>query len=432
MKEIRAIVLRWVDSIGPLSGLGICRSVLGLMVVRDAWGYLQKYADRGFYLNQFNLPYADWYPAPTEALYFSILIGLIVCGMLMAIGALTKPAVYTAFVLHSYHLGLNEMWYRHNRYFLALGLLLLSLAPCDRAFSLASSRVSVAVGSLWSSTLLKIQLSLIYLASALSKTLDPDWSSGRVLFGRGVMKDWNSLAPEWLVTLLPRTQLVELITISALFQEFFLAIFLWVPLMRRVALWVGILFHGYIELRYSVITFSYLVLGVYFLFVRPTLRDRIIYLPRAGTLCRFLRQAIPSLDWLNKVELRESSGARIVVTDFDGRSYRGLFGLIILGTALPLTFFFTFPLSLVRHLTDCFDVATPKGREEIAPQPWMSRSNALALLVAVIGIYLALVWSITFEHFPYSNRHHFHFFDIPLFAVILTLVNQLQLGPKRK
>jgi len=415
-------LLQWTSTEGPLLGLGIFRAFAGFMMIREAWGYLGKYGSRGFYQNEFYLPYAPWYPLPGETLYVAILLTLVLAGSCMIVGVLTRPAVVTALILHAFHLFLNQMWYRHNRYFLLLSLMLLALAPCDRAFALGRRGVA-PWGPAWTTYLLRIQLSLIYLASATSKTLDPDWSSGRVLYERGVAGTWETVAPLWLQGVVPRSTLVEWITLSALFQEFFLGLCLWIPLTRRMAIWVGIMFHGYIELQYSVLAFSYLVLGSYFLFARSERGNRTLHIPAHGRVGEWSARAVSWLDWLDKFRIERHGGGKVFVTDFDGRAYSGWFALVIAGTALPVTFFFAFPLSLARLGTRRFDGIAPDG-EPMEKQAFLiPPSHSAPMLGLLVAAYVGMVMMTAFLHLPYAARDNARNLDIPLFALILLLVH---------
>ena len=415
-------LLHWTNAEGPLLGLGVFRAFAGFMVIRDAWGYLEKYATRGFYQNEFHLPYASWYPLPGELLYVAILLALVLAGSCMIVGVVTRPAVAIAFLLHTFHLFLNQVWYRHNRYFLVLCLMLLALSPCDRAFAL-QRKSAASSGPLWATYLMRIQLSLTYLASATSKTLDPDWSSGRVLYDIGVARGWDAGAPLWLRGFVPRSTVVEWITLSALFQEFFLAVCLWLPLTRRVALWVGMMFHGYIELQYPVITFSYLVLGAYFLFVRPERRNRTLHVPAHRRAGDWSARAVSYLDWLDKFRIARHGGGKVFVTDFDGRCYNGWFALVIAGTALPLTFFFAFPLSLARLVTRRFDGIAPDG-EPLEKQAFlMSPGPSTRALVLLVAAYVGMVIATAFLTDSYGAPDDTRFLDIPIFVLMLLLLH---------
>ena len=257
----------WSERQGPLLGLGFCRIFVGFMVIRNSWGYLEWDFRHGLYSASFHLPYWEWYPAPGPSAYAAMLWLSLLAGVLMMLGYYTRFAVLSAFTLTTYHLFLNQVWYRHNRYYLVLSLFLLCFSRCERSLSIDAKRLQLPrVGPLWSIFLMKAQLSIIYLASAISKTIDPDWRSGKVLGNRNTLFLWDQYAPAILIESVPRDLLIQAITILALSTEFFLAGALWIPRMRKIAFVAGILFHGYIELAYSVLTFSYLVLGAYFLF----------------------------------------------------------------------------------------------------------------------------------------------------------------------
>jgi hypothetical protein len=67
-------------------------------------------------------------------------------------------------------------------------------------------------------------------------------------------------APPELIEWLSNRTLWDILTALALFNEYFLALGLWLPWTRRLAIWVGVMFHGSIEISASVLAFSYLSL----------------------------------------------------------------------------------------------------------------------------------------------------------------------------
>ena len=129
---------------------------------------------------------------------------------------------------------------------------------------------------------MKVQVSLMYLASGGSKLLDPDWRGGLMMRGmvasfarlvqsRGVPSDW--------IASLETPVGAGLLARGAIATELTLAVALWWPPSRRLALWVGVLFHLSISLMTPVLLFTAEMLLVYLAFVdarpgsaRPALR----------------------------------------------------------------------------------------------------------------------------------------------------------------
>ena len=63
--------------------------------------------------------------------------------------------------------------------------------------ALASRKEPRGLG--WTTFLIRVQMTLIYLASASSKTLDDAWRSGEVLKGRGLGPQWEAMMPDFLL-----------------------------------------------------------------------------------------------------------------------------------------------------------------------------------------------------------------------------------------
>src|SRR5262245_54777469 len=162
---------RWALKEGPIVGLALFRIVVGLMVLRNLPGFAQDYASDGFYRNYFFLPYTASIPQPSEFGYVVLLAAGYLSAAALIIGWRTRAAAVATVLIVAYHFSLNQIWHRHNRYFLLLASLLVCLGPSGRALSFDASRLQVPpVGPLWTGFLIKAQMTLIYFASAVSKT----------------------------------------------------------------------------------------------------------------------------------------------------------------------------------------------------------------------------------------------------------------------
>ena len=103
---------------------------------------------------------------------------------------------------------------------------------------------------LWPLVLLRVQVSLVYFASGFSKLIDPDWLGGLVLWDR-VVRYQHVIhpAPGWVVDLLTWRPLFYVVAPVAIATELFLAVGLWLPRTRLVAIRVAIVFHLAIEVE---------------------------------------------------------------------------------------------------------------------------------------------------------------------------------------
>ena len=124
--------------------------------------------------------------------------------------------------------------------------------------------------------MLRVQVSLVYFASGFSKLIDPDWVSGVVLWDRVVRYQGDiHPAPGFIVDFLTWRPLFYLAAPVAIATELFLAVGLWLPRTRLLALRVAIVFHLAIELGASVEVFSLAAIAALAIWVTPAPRDRV-------------------------------------------------------------------------------------------------------------------------------------------------------------
>ena len=405
----------WALASGCSLSIGLFRTVVGLMAMRHLALFARDWSISGFYADTFHLPYAAWIPQPGAGVYASILALGIVSGGFLAIGCCTRAAALTCFLTVTYHLSLNEVWYRHNRYFLVLLLLLVWLSPCETALTretLSSGRAPR--GPRWTRLLIQVQMTLIYLASATSKSLDAAWRGGYVLEGRSVGDIWSSMMPGFIVKLIPPDAGVRLLTAKALVMEFSIGTLLWFPRTRRLAIWIGIIFHGFIELQFDVLTYSYLTLATYFVFADPEPGRKTLVLPETGRVTRLVEVVLPLLDWMFQVRLAKHARAETVFVGSDGTAHRGLAAWIQLGANLPLTYPPCYPLSWIagRGRGDPPDDTRPV---ESGRAPW-----------AALAVWLAgyLMFSAAANVHPILRLAHdtLRFADLPWFFALMCLI----------
>jgi hypothetical protein len=205
----------------------------------------------------------------------------------------------------------------------------------------------------WARRLFQIQVSLVYLGSALGKLCDADWRSGQVLLVRFATTGdfWAARGvslPHWFTEVLSSALFASLAAKIAISTELFIAWGAWFPRTRRAALWVGVLFHISIELSARVELFSYLMLSAYLSFVLPELRQRRFSFNPQSSLGNALARALRLLDWCARFQVVSDAESRsFVVTNREGRSERGLRGVALLAEAVPLLFPLWLPLALL-------------------------------------------------------------------------------------
>jgi hypothetical protein len=251
-----------------------------------------------------------------------------------------------------YLLCADRLHYHNNRYLLELLSLLLSFTRCDRSFRLLARSQADARGPHWAAWLMKVQISLVYATSALSKLFDADWRGGQVLHIRYLhVLDFAAARgrdlPSFVQSALGSAAFAEASSKAAIFGELFLAVGLWLPATRALALWLGVLLHFGIQIAARVEIFSYLMGASYLLFAAPELRGRKLeFDPEVRAQARLARW-VARLDWLGRFELVKRPAAGFCVSDRDGLARRGFDAWVVISRGLPVAFPLWLPLAAV-------------------------------------------------------------------------------------
>jgi hypothetical protein len=266
---------RVVDATGDLRLIGLMRAAFGLIVIVHFWPDVT--VDR-LPVERFHEPWWGWWPVPGPALYRTLLWTGVFAGALMLFGVLARAATAAAFMLVLYLLIVDLGGFGHNRAFLTWMLFGLALLPSDCAWSvpaLLARRRGVpldTIGFTWPVVMLRVIASGVYLASGVTKLLDSAWRSGLVLWDRTVRFEHNIpvVFDGWIHEMLTSRWFHRVLSPAAIATELFLAVGLWFPRTRRVALVVAIAFHLSIEITARVQTFSYSALAALLIWLVPT------------------------------------------------------------------------------------------------------------------------------------------------------------------
>jgi hypothetical protein len=376
IKRIRS----WFDDERDSALLGLMRVVFAGLLLHSAYKLANNSLGRGYFGDYFHVPFVGAAWVPGEAVYFALLALQGGAALLALTGVLARPALLASACVGLYLLTLDRLQYHNNRYLLLLLAFLLAFAPCDRAYTPFASRQTRTqrLGPVWARILIQIQVSLVYLASGGSKLLDADWRGGQVLsirYQQGLeMAARQGLElPEWIRALLAAPRFGELSSKAAIATELFLAVALWLPKTRAVALWIGVMFHLGIEIGARVEIFSYLMWGALIAFCVPELGGRQIVFASDTRLGRWVERAIPRLDWLGRFELapttEQALPSRLEVVDRDGRRERGLGALALLARGICLFFPLWLPLRAAALLTSprARDLSPRLGADRAAP-----------------------------------------------------------------
>jgi uncharacterized membrane protein YphA (DoxX/SURF4 family) len=377
--QVRGPVAAFDDLVGrtvSMRALALLRVLAGPAVLLHLRPFLSDAWDGRIYRDAFYEPYAAWYPEVPDALYVGLLWLAAAAAVAMALGFLTRLATATVFVIVAYNLFLSTTHFHNNRAYLLIVLALLAVAPCGRELSVdawvrrrrgrpALDRSAPA----WPLWLLRFECAAIYMASGLSKLVDPDWFGGTVTWQR-VMQARDQLdelpLPDWAMSVLTdrsfHTGAAKIIVLT----ELSIAVGLWWRGTRYAAVWVAVAFHVAIEVSASVQVFSYLAIAVLVIWAVPSSRDRLLRIdPTVGRHRRW-GAVVRGLDWLARFRVEPARpGSRLEVVDRDGTTICGGPAVALALSRLPLTAWFALPSLLLPAVRR----ARRAGRDR-SPRPW--------------------------------------------------------------
>ncbi len=344
----------WWDGVldwsGPVRTVAVLRIAIGPITLLHLRPFLGDAVDGVSYDDHFWSPFITWLPHLPDRLWFAMLWVGAVAAVLLTIGLWTRVAAATTFAVVAANLLLSQTHFRHNRAFLAILLGGIALLPAGRVLSVDAwwrrrrgRPVALDVVALWPLWLLRVQVCLVYLASGMSKLVDPDWFGGLVLWDR-VVRYQHVLEPTplpgWAIDLLTERSLYYVVGPAAVFTELFIGIGLWLSGTRLVAVWIAIIFHVLIEVSASVEVFSLAAIAALAIWVTPADRDRTVRIGGDVPTSRAVTALVRAADWFGRFRVvrADSSEPVIVVVDRDGSAYSGGAAVGLLLSRLPLTF----------------------------------------------------------------------------------------------
>lgn len=336
---------------GDTRALALVRILVGPIVVYHLWPFLEAMRHGSYYADYFYAPWAAWLVPPPRSVYFAMLTACVLSALLMSVGYKTRwTSRYTAFFV-TYNFFSSETFFRHNRNFLILILIMLALVPSGRVFSWDARHASATEpletrAPLWPMYLMRFEVVCVYCASSISKLLNPDWRSGTVLLARSRWYEPTLRAsplPDVVVDLVTDPTFHSLFAKFAIATEFAIAILLVSRRFRYAGAFLAISFHAIIEVALSVQIFSYLAVGGLLIWTTPKLRERTIsFDPTSIRAVGWLKR----LDWLARFRFEEREQGGLQLQDRDGRVYQGAPALRRALMLCPLTFAFAAPLVL--------------------------------------------------------------------------------------
>lgn len=337
-----------IDSIVDYRALEPLRIVAGVLLLVQLAPLLADSLIGVTYRDAYHAPPPFWFPELPEPAFVLALWVAAVAACCVAAGFATGIAAPVAAGFLAYYLLLSGTHYHHNRAFVLVLVIGLSLMPVGERFSLDARlgkvrRAGAGRGPRWPLMLLRFQVAAVYTASGVSKLLDADWLDGTVLRLRVATQADAALAggvPTWLVELATSSSVQWWVAKVVIATEIFIGLGLLVAGTRWAAVWIAIAFHLAIELTAEVELFSFAALAALLIWVMPRAGDRHLVAP--GSWAALVRR----LDWTGRFEI--TSGAAWRLTDRSGRIWLGADAMWRCAALLPVAFVLAWPVSIAR------------------------------------------------------------------------------------
>jgi hypothetical protein len=287
----------WFES-QPAYTLGLARMAFGVLAIGWTFSLLPD-------LSALFGPHGIVPRQPGDAFYWGVfalftsnralLIGwavLLVASLALTIGWHSRVAALVVFVLVVSFQHRDPWVWNSGDVVVRIEALVMALSPCGAALSLDQARSGERFWSAqqrpqWAVRLLQLQMSLIYLASALSKLNGTSWPQGTAVSYALRLPDLVLLsAPHW-VTNSPL--LMNVATWGTLVLELALGLLVWNRRLRPWVLAVGVVMHTIIMITIAVGFFTLAMFVLYLAFIPPETVERL-----ASNIKRLLRREAAS------------------------------------------------------------------------------------------------------------------------------------------
>ncbi len=215
----------------------------------------------------------------------ALLVGwavLLVSSVALTVGWHSRLAALGVFVLILSFQHRDPWVFNSGDFVVRIEALFLVLSPCGAALSLDQRR---GTGTFWSAQqrprwpvrLMQVQMSLIYLASALAKLNGAAWPQGTAVSYALRLEDMLLLpTPHWLTN---SALLINAATWAILAVELSLAILVWNRRLRPWVLTAGVVMHTAIMVTITVGFFTLAMFVLYLAFIPP---ETVQHLPRSA------------------------------------------------------------------------------------------------------------------------------------------------------
>ena len=217
------------------------------------------------------LSYFEWLPLLSPGSRWAFILLWVLAAIAFIIGWKTRIAGTVLACVLGYSLLLDQQLYSNHLYLLFLIIVLMTIADSGSAISMDARHGERVIVSGWPIWLLKIQVSIVYVFSAIAK-LTPQYLSGEVLTESLKQYGFFTVPMAWRVPVA-----MKLLAIAAIVMELFIGLGLWSRRLRVTAVIAGVLFHTFIiaaldSSRLSLSIFALEMFAVYLLFFDEDLR----------------------------------------------------------------------------------------------------------------------------------------------------------------
>ena len=273
-----------IDAVGTVRAIAVLRMLLGPITVLHLRPFLERLNDGIVYSDRFYEPYASWYPEASRGLYEVLLVAAVAAAFTFSVGLFSRlSGTYLAGFV-AYNLFLSTTFYQHNRAFLLILLIGVTLLHPGEWLSVDALLRRVRGRSrparqvpLWPLWLLRFEVASVYLASGISKLIDNDWWSGRVLQLRAIDNRQLALdngAPAWVLDVLADGTFQWWLSKGAVLGELAIGLGLLHRRTRLAAISIAIPFHLIIQIGARVQVFSWAALAALIIWVAPKVGER--------------------------------------------------------------------------------------------------------------------------------------------------------------
>ena len=272
---------RWLFDSGSPTALGLFRAVIGTFAAIDLSVHLPQYREWFTETGYFPIAGAQTWSNDNFRINFLNTVtsaGLVLALYLLMIAAAITTALGYKTRISSGILAVLLVAFHHRTpvilnsgdTLLRVSLIWLAIAPSGAGFSLDRS-LALRKGKSWKDSIclcwprvVQIQIALVYFATLWHKWYGPFWKDGTATFYPAHLAEFDRF---WVPSIFDENLFfLRVETWGTLVAEFMLAVLVFYKPFRKWALLGGLLLHGYIEYRFNIPFFGWIICSTYICF----------------------------------------------------------------------------------------------------------------------------------------------------------------------